>query len=540
MSNSQVAENTNKSAESKNSGEVRRGAAGMAIGTLLSRVLGLGREVLIFAFFPTFVTDAFVVALRLPNMFRRLLGEGSLSVAFIPSYVDTLKKHGEERAASLSSGVFTLLCVVSLVVCALGIIFMQLLVELITSGKGYSSVPGKMQFTVYLGRIMFSFIFLMSLYAYFMALLQSYKVFSLPAMAPALFNLSLIACILLPSDLFAVEGEVLAWAVIVGGAAQLGLLLPRVLKMGLMPRFAAWWNDVLVKKVLITMMPSMLGNGILQITGFANIYFASQLAEGTHSYIYLADRILELPLGLFAVSIGSALLPTLAGLWSEGKVKELVETNMQSLRLMFFIALPCALGMWFLAQPIVEVIFLYGKFSNSSAVTTAQVVQLYAVSLIIASSVRVLVPSFYAMKNTWLPATASVCGLLVHILGAQYWMSLWGVKGLVFSTVLGSAFNLFFVSIAYKKQFGSFPLFSLLKVLLPFSLCGLVMTGFIYSFDSVFAYALGFVSAVKLTKAVLLGVYIGIAALIYFSLASLLKIPEGEQVVATFRRKLGR
>ena len=525
-------------------GQVTRGASWMALGTLLSRILGLVRETLIMAFFPRFVTDAFLVALRLPNMFRRLLGEGSLSVAFIPAYVETLEQKGSQEAHRLSSGVFSLLTFVTAVVTLVGLFWMEPLIEILVSGKGYASIPGKLEQTIYFARIMFAFIFLMSLYAFFMALLQSYRIFGLPSVAPTLFNLCLIIGLLLPQGLFAIEGEVLAWSVLAGGAAQAGVLLPRLWKMGLVPRFVFWWQEAAVKKVVFNMLPSMLGNGILQITGFANIYFASLLPQGTHSYIYLADRILELPLGLFAVSVGSALLPTLSSLWSQGKKEELVQTTTSSLQLILFVALPCAVGMWILALPITEVIFMHGKFTMDDAAQTANVIQLYSFSLLVASFVRVMAPSFYAMKKTWIPAAASVGGLVVHLMGALFWMNLWGIKGLVFSTILGGACNLLFLLVFYYAYFQRLPLRTLLLPFLKMSVCALGMGVGIWTFAvswDLVASLLDQSWVFKLVKALWLGIYIFSGAFIYFVLSYLLKIPEGHQLFGKISRKvLGR
>lgn len=519
---------------------MNRGAALMGVGTLLSRILGLVREVLIVAVFPTFVTDAFFVALRLPNMFRRLLGEGSLSVAFIPIFIETHQQKGEAEAKKLSSGVFSLLMSVVLLLTVAGTVWMQPLVEHLVSGKGYAQVPGKLELTVHLGQIMFVFILLMSLYAFFMAVLQSFRIFGLPALAPALFNVSLIVALLLPKSLFQIQGEVLAWAVIIGGGAQAGLLIPRLFRLGFFPRWVLWWKIPLVKKVVWTTLPSMLGMGILQITGFANIYFASLLEQGAHSYIYLADRILELPLSLFAVSLGSSLLPTLSRLSAKGQWKEMQDTTTSSLRVILFLSLPCALGMWFLAKPIAEVIFMNGEFSASNALATSRVIQIYSFSLIVAALVRILVPAFYAVKNTWLPAMASVFGLCVHLVGATYWIDLLGLQGLVLSTLLGSLANLIVILISYQIRFRSFALQGLLRPLFMFVLCSLPMMLLVVSFSWSFAQVLELGLGYKLTQTAMLLSYIGLAAIIYFTVGSLLKIPESQQLLKIFKRKVIR
>lgn len=521
-----------------------RGAAWIAAGTFLSRILGLVRETLIVAVFPTMVTDAFFVALRLPNMFRRLLGEGSLSVAFIPVFVETLAKNGPEDAKKLASGVFSLLMLVVTLLTVAGIVWMEPLIHHWVAGEGYASVPGKVELTVYLSKIIFAFIFLMSLYAFFMAVLQSFRIFGLPAAAPALFNIALIAALLLPKSLFTIPGEVLAWAVIVGGGLQAGVLIPRLARLGFLPKLAAWWSDPRVKGVVLAMLPSMLGMGILQISGIISVYFASKLEQGTHSYIYLADRILELPLSLFAVSLGSSLLPTLSKYWAEGQTQEMSDTTASSLRLILFVSLPCAFGMWFLAQPMTEVIFGHGEFTMNNVTGTASVIQLYAVTLLVAGAVRVLVPAFYAMKNTWLPAAASAFGLLVNVSCIAYFVGRWGLQGLVASSILGGLGNLLFVLIAYRKLLGHFPFRGLGSALIKFAVCCMPLALMVMQFNSFYLFVservawTGFAQKMLQTGALLSCILV--SALLYFVTAGLLSLPEYRQILGVFKRKLKR
>ena len=268
---------------------VVRSAAAMSLGTLSSRILGVVRDMVLAALFSRTVTDAFVVAFRLPNMFRRLLGEGSLSVSFIPIYIEKRTPgEGNDPAAAvkaardLANGMLTLLVIVGGVLSALGVIFMEPLMAALVGGKGFLAVEGKLETTIYLGRVMFSYLFLVTLYAYYMAIANSWKKFLVPAMAPALFNLTFILFALIPDQALGFHaGEYLAWGVLVGGCAQVSLVGHLLWRMNLLPRLRFRpWSVPGVKKVLLNMIPGMAGLGVLQLMGLVNVNLASRLPEG--------------------------------------------------------------------------------------------------------------------------------------------------------------------------------------------------------------------------------------------------------------------
>lgn len=223
----------------------------MSIGTMGSRLLGLARDMLLLAFFSRTVTDAFVVAFRLPNLFRRLLGEGSLSVSFIPVFVEVKTKHGEESAQNLASSIMTLLLITTSILSILGVIWMEPLLTSLVGGEGFLKVPGKLEQTIFLARIMFSYLFLVTVYAYFMAILNALKYFLIPALAPALFNFILIVFILLPQSGSQVPGEMLSWGVIAGGVFQALLVAYKLYQLKYLPRLSLQWTPY-VKKFSLT------------------------------------------------------------------------------------------------------------------------------------------------------------------------------------------------------------------------------------------------------------------------------------------------
>lgn len=526
----------------------------VGIGTLLSRILGFVRDMLLTAYFSRTVTDAWLVAFRLPNMFRRLLGEGALAVSFIPVFnallsreklggkAADLKPNQFSDAQKLTSAIFTLLLSILIALTCLGIIFIKPIVELLTKGEGYSSIPGKVELTVHLARIMFVYILLVSLYAYFMAILNSLKRFLLPALAPVLWNISMILAALLNFGTLSESGEILAWGVVVGGVLQVGLLVPQLIKEGYFPHLNFDWNTQAVKDVFKGFGPSMIGLGIMQITILVNTYFASYLPEGTNTWIFLADRILELPLSLFAVSLGTALLPTLSQQWHEDRHEEFHKTSNYYLRSVLFLALPAAIGCYMMADEIVHILFQRKNFTAVDAMNTAQVLKVYSVAIVTYSAVRVLAPSFYAIKNTWYPALCSLGGLVVHLCLAWVLIQAFGLEGLIMSTVISASVNMILLFIGYKIFIGPFAYQMLFKSFLKFSIPGgimfLLLLSVKYLPPNLGLPDLGLYA--RFTEVFAFLIVIASAAVVYFFVAHLMNLEELKPVSNRIAAKLKR
>lgn len=504
----------------------------MSLGTMSSRILGLVRDMVLAALFSTTFKDAFVVAFRLPNLFRRLFGEGSLNVSFIPVYVEkkSLNPGSEQQ---LSSAIFSLLILVTSTLSLLGVLFMPQIMSVVLAGEGFQSVEGKLDMTIVLGRIMFSYLFLVTTYAFFMAIANAHKKFLIPALAPAVFNLVFIIFALLPNEWGRVEGEVAAWGVLFGGLAQVLMVGIQLFKMGKIPYWTLKFKVPGVSLVLKNMLPGLLGLGVLQIMSVVNIYFASRLDEGAHSFIYFADRILELPQSLIAISLGAALLPSLSEYWSNGEKQKMRDFGQYSLRLLLFLALPSAVGMFILAEPIVNLLYGRGEFSLQDVQTTAEIVRLYSFLLVASSFVKVLIPSFYAIKNTLTPAIASVICLMLHLVLAHFLTNLMGLNGLVLATVISGFNNMFLLLLFYFKHIGPFifkPMFkSLVKIIVP--LIGLGFMSF-FGHQLLQVFFEGFVYKLMLLP------LIALAGLVYFALAHFCKVPEFEPISRRIKLKL--
>ncbi|MGZ5278324.1 MAG: murein biosynthesis integral membrane protein MurJ, partial [Pseudobdellovibrionaceae bacterium] len=383
----------------------------------------------------------------------------------------------------------------------------------------------------------FGFIFLMSTYAFFMGILNALGKFALAAMAPTFFNIAMIISNFWPREWQSQDGEALAWGVLAGGFLQTGILIPALIKEGYFPRLRWFGMGKDISKVCLNMIPGVLGMGLLQIMTLVNTNFTASLGKKANTAIYLADRLLELPLSLVSVSLGTALLPTLSALWSRGEKEKTSETANYYLRLNLFVSVPAALGLFFLATPIIQLLFERGQFSPEDTVMTASVLEIYAFTLILSSSVRVLVPSYYAVKNTWFPAVVSAVCLVAHILVAPLWMEHWGIRGLVASTSMTAGLNLFFLIAFYSKFIGRLGLWKIWWSVAKFLIAGCVLAAICMMYPYVFAVLMNFGLGVLIPRLIAVSFVIGFAAIGYAVVSYILKTEEFHHV---FNSILGR
>lgn len=496
-------------------GSVIRSAAAMSMGTLGSRILGYLRDMALYAFFPHLTRDAFIVAFQLPNLLRRILGEGSLAVSFIPVYVEK----NEEDAHRLASALMSFLWVIASLICVAGIVFMDQWLPLAVSGEGFAKMAGKTDLTVSLARVMFAYLFLVTTYAYYMAILNALGEFFLPALAPALFNLVLIGASLWGG--LVKDPMYLAWGVIVGGSVQVGLVFWSLARKSRLPGFTLKWRVPGFFLVLRNVVPGVIGMGISQLMALANIYFASRLAEGTHSYLYLGHRILEFPQSLISVSLGAALLPTLSRLWGSGKHQEMLDTVSDHIGFLLFLAIPSAVGLYTLSEPIVAFLFLRGEFSPSDVVKTSLVLQILSLLLLAGSLNKVMVPALYAIKNTWYPSLVSSLCLLLHIGIAHLWTVEYGIQGLVGSMMISGFCNMAGILIGIRLFIGPLQLGK--------TLWGQWKTGVSAGCMGLVIWVGTFVKT-PFGRHMELLILIGIGMGVYFSMASLLKSEDCDRV----------
>ena len=414
----------------------------MSLGTLFSRILGFLRDLCIAAFFSKTETDIFFVAFRFPNFFRRLIGEGSFSASVTPVLTETLQKsEGERKTKELYSSLFTLLFCVAGALTLLGLVFMEDIMNGLFADSPYAEIEGKLKKTIILGRLVFTYLFFVSLYSYFMSVAQVFGKFFIPALAPAFFNLSLIVFAWTPQSWWPFPSASLGWAVIVGGLLQLTPVLYEMNRLGLPLRFTSCLKSPAVLQVGKRFLPGMIGLSGLSLIGLINVYFSAWLEEGAPSYIYYGDRLMEFPRALIAVSIGTALIPELTRLYSLDRLSELKNTASHYLRFLLFLTLPCALVFVISAQPIVELLFERGQFDSQSVFKTSVVLQIYSLVLIFSSLSRVLSSCFFAINKNWHIVICTLFFVCFHALCAGLLTSAYGLRGLVGATALSSVFH---------------------------------------------------------------------------------------------------
>jgi len=445
----------------------------MAFGTMTSRLLGQFRESLLAYYFDKRITDAWAAAFRIPNMFRRLLGEGSLSVSFIPVFVEA-KHDNTLRAKNLANSVYTFLLLILGCLTAFGVLYPNPILNLVLDAA-YIADTEKYLLTLRMTKIMFGFVFFISSYAYMMGILNSLGQYMLPAIAPTVWNLCMIISTIMPNAYFTVQGDQLAIGVLVGGALQALVLVPALMKSGYFPQLSFNYKNKDFQKVIKNMVPGLLGMGLLQFTTIINLRFSSSLIEGTISYINYVDRLIELPLSLISVSLGTALLPALSGFLARCEKLKFSETIKHYLELNLILTMAAAAGLYVLAHPIVDLLFGRGKFLPSDVLITANILKTYCWIMIFSSGVRVLTPAYYAVKNTWFPAIISCSCLIVHLIVAPLLMQRYQVQGLMMSTIISAALNLFLLLFFFKKLVADFAYLIFLKNTLVYAVIAILI-----------------------------------------------------------------
>jgi len=432
--------------------QISRRAGIFGFYTLISRILGLIRDSVVAYFFGTQASaDAFYVAFRIPNLLRRLLAEGSLTMAFVPVFTESLRQSREE-GKKVADIVFTYLSILLTLITILGIIFAPQIVRLIA--YGFSSSPDKFALTVYLTRLMFPYIFLVSLMALAMGILNTFKIFGAPSASPILLNLGIIGGAAIASHWFAEPTVGLAVGVLVGGIMQLLLQLPWLSREGMLPRFNFDWRNPALKRIALIMIPSIYGGAVYQVNVLVITLLASFLPNGSVSFLWYADRVNEFPLGLFAVAVATATLPTLSDHAADQNHQAFKETLNYGLRIALSESIPAMIGIWLLAEPIVRVLFQRGEFTAESTIGTAGALRMFAVGIPFITGVRNVVPAYYAMKDAKTPVIVATVALVVNAIASLVLMKYLSHMGLALSMAIASAANFFMLLYVFRRRMG--------------------------------------------------------------------------------------
>jgi putative peptidoglycan lipid II flippase len=517
----------------------------MSLATMASRILGLVREQFFALLFgASAATDAFNVAFRIPNLLRDLFAEGAMSAAFVPTFTQTVARRGLSEAWKLANlVVHALLIIVSLIVIA-GIVWAEEIIHLYAAGFG--EIPGKLELTVTLTRVMMPFLLFVALAAAAMGCLNARGRFFVPAMAPAMFNL---ATIVMAIGIWRSPGafgpQPIVWmavAALAGGVLQIALQLPLLWKEGfrfrLVTGLRAIFLDEGVRRILFLMFPATIGLAATQVNIFVNTYFATTI-PGAVSWLNYAFRLMQLPIGLFGVAIAAATLPAISRHVAEGDRGEFRGTLAHSLRLVFAINIPASIGLAVLGVPIIRLIFEHGRFLPADTAATAAALGYYALGLFAYSGVKVLVPAFYALGRTRVPVAISVSSVAVNIALNIALIGPMGYRGLALATSAASLLSFVLLVFFMRRAAGGLEAGRLLASLGKIVLAGAAMGAVAWQTQGLLEARLGAADATA--QAVCLAAAIGAGVVTLLAAGRLLRIREIEGalggLLARFRRR---
>jgi putative peptidoglycan lipid II flippase len=524
----------------------------VALAIMCSRVLGLIRDMLFAALFPEKIRDCFIAAFRFPNMLRDLFAEGALSTAFVTVFAQKLKLEGEKSAWVLAHRMLSLAVVFMSGISLLGVLVAPVLMPVLL--YGWTDAPEwKLDFTVLLTQIMYPFILLVSLAALVMGILNSRKIFGIPAMASSFFNIGsivggwLLGCLLEGRFTLSEMGwkGMIGFSIgtLTGGLAQLGVQLPALFRTGCGFRFTRDWKHPDVKRILQLMWPAVVAGSAVQVSVFLNTFFATSLPEkdGPVSWLNNSFRLMQLPLGVFGVAVATVTLPIIARAATDGVTPAFRGALARGNRLVAFLTLPSAIGLFILAHPIISVLYERGQFDGVETAQTAGALRWYAVGLIFYAQIKVIQPAFTAINQRMLPMYVSLAAMVLNVgLNSLFVFVLhkdhtW----LALTTAVMALFNwgtLYWLLARKSGGLQTQTLVDTIRRLLPgvLALAAVSFTAWHWIMEPRWQHS-GFVA-----RASMLGLVIAAAGTAYMILAHICRVDEAKQFMDIAGRKLRR
>ena len=518
----------------------------VSIAIFSSRILGLIREIVIASLFgATKNMDAFLTAFRAPNMLRDLFAEGALSTAFVTTFSRRIATEGDESAWRLASKVATLTVVFMSALTVLGVFFAPTVITVLAPGFA----PDKAELTILLTRIMFPFILLVSLAALLMGMLNARNIFGMPAMASSFFNLGSIVggvafCYWLDPQPewrhphFGERGLVgLALGTLLGGLLQLLVQLPSATRAGFRFRPDFSWRDQGVRTILGLMGPATIAASAVQINVAINSGFASSLGDGPMTWLNIAFRLMQLPLGIFGVAVATVTLPLVSRSAALGNTTEFRGALAHSMRLVMLLTIPSAIGLIVLAEPIISLIYQHGRFTAAATLQTAAALRFYALGLAGYAGVKVLAPAFYALDKRHLPMLVSLFSIAVNF--GLNWLFTFhlrlGHRGLALSTSFVAITNFVLLYVMMRRHTGRLETAAMLATLFKLALAGAVLALICFAAQQIFFPNVTHLSNWKKMVDVTLTIVISGAA--FFGTGYLLRIAELRDLVILARKR---
>ena len=537
----------NATTSGRHAPRIARAAASAGAATMTSRILGLVRDqVLAFYFGAGDAMDAYRVGFKIPNLFRDLFAEGAMSAAFVPTFTRHVAEAGRESAWRLGNNVINALIVVTGVIVLLGILFATPIVTALAGDYALVTLPdgtNKLALTVTLARIMLPTLMLIAVAAAVMGMLNATRHFFVPALSPAMFNVVTIvmALALIPASAsLGIQHPIviIAIATVLGGVAQLLLQWPTLRREGFAYRPTLDWRHPGLRQVLLLMGPGTVGLAATQLNVAVNLFLATGEGTGAVSWLEYAFRIMYLPIGLFGVSIATAVLPAVSRHVVDRDMVASRNTIAEGLSLMLMMNIPATVGLMVLGVPIVRVIFERGEFSSADTFATALALRYYAVGLIAYSVVRIASPTFYALGKNRIPVIVSMLTVVVNATLNVILVRVMGYSGLALGTSLAAIFNALVLLIVLRRNLGGINDARLAGSLARIAAASMVMgAGAIFAERMLLQWLPGDAIVIQILR---LGGAIGFALLVLAAASWLLRIREFTQGVAMVTRRLSR
>ncbi|MEK7712547.1 MAG: murein biosynthesis integral membrane protein MurJ [Nitrospirota bacterium] len=513
---------------------ITKAAGIMSVATFISRVLGYVKDMILAVYFgATGLSDTFFVAFRIPNLLRELFAEGSMSSAFIPVLTEYQAKNGKDEAKRLVRITFTFIMIFVGLICLIGIIFAPSIVTAIA--PGFLSMPEKFSLTVLLTRAMFPFLLFISLAALIMGALNSRRVFFIPALAPAMLNVSIIVTVISLASKMEQPIIAVAIGVALGGFVQFAFQIPSFLKNGYSLKPEYDFRHPGLKKMSILMLPATMGMAVAQINIFISTILASYLAAGSITYLYYSMRLTQFPIGIFGVAMGMAVLPALSEHALKGDYDKLRDDFSFALRLLFFITIPAMAGLIALREPIVNILFQRGKFDYAATAGTADALLFYSLGIWAIVGVRIVTASFYSMQDTKTPIKILVVTVMTNIILSLALMGPLKHSGLALANALASTVNFLLLFYFLRKKLERLGARRIIKSFLKISFASIAMgiAGWFLLHGELWKE-----SGRSMEKAGYLSGVIMLCSALYFFISYLLKSEEMEYIVGLVRKKI--
>ena len=514
-------------------GKIVKATGFISLATFLSRILGYIKDMILAKYFgATGLSDVFFVAFRIPNLLRELFAEGSMSSAVIPVLKESQIKKGEDEAREIAKSLFTAIILIVGGITLLGIIFSPFIVKIIA--PGFISNPQKFELTVLLTKIMFPFLLFISLASLTMGVLNTNNIFFIPALAPCFLNISVILLVVGFSSFFFNPIISVAVGVTLGGILQWLIQTPAYYKAGYRFGFARFHPAL--KKIAILVIPTTLSLTVNQINIFVSTIIASFLSEGSVTYLYYSMRLIQLPIGIFGVAVGMAVLPALSQHVAEGKIDLLKEDFSFSIRLLFFLVIPSMFGLIMLKEPVVNTLFQRGAFDLNATLNTAQALLFYSLGIWATVGSRTITATFYSFQDTKTPVICATAGMFTNVTVSLLLMNLMKHNGiaLAYSTAATVQFILLSIFLTRKIPEISFRPIAISAIKNIFgSLIAVGVAKIICSIEP----SLWRRSDVMLLKFAYLGTAISVAVFLYLIIAYIMKNEELGYILKKFKSK---